>query len=74
MALPKLTQEPIKFIDSTPDEDYPLRILQTYRADCCCKWETNNEDSRALLDLMNEHNDQRAVFLDKAIKLLQDGE
>ena len=72
----KLTQGYLKFVDATPDEGYPLRILRAYREDCDCMFSDNTvgeEPTSPLLKLMNEHNRQRAVILDKAIVLLEKG-
>uniref|UniRef100_A0A6M3L3B3 Uncharacterized protein n=1 Tax=viral metagenome TaxID=1070528 RepID=A0A6M3L3B3_9ZZZZ len=67
--LPDLTQQPIKFVDATPDEEYPLRILQAYREDCNCKWSSDTEN--ALIRMMNEMCDKRAEILDRAIEILE---
>ena len=70
-ALAKLVnQEPIRFIDATPNEEYPLRILKAYRQQCDCRWVEStdgSEPTNPLLKLMNELNEQRAAILDKAI-------
>lgn len=74
MKLPDLTQQPILYIDGTPNEDYPLRILRAYRQNCNCMWSettTGGEPQNPLLQLMNEHNRQRAEILDRAIRLLE---
>jgi len=73
MKLPELTQQPILHIDGTPNEDYPLRILRVYRQECDCKWAENtdgSEPTNPLLIMMNEHCDQRAEILDRAIEKL----
>ena len=72
--LPELTQQPVKFIDATPDESYPLRILQAYRQDCDCMWAestTGLDPESPLMKAMNDLNRQRARVLDKAIKVLE---
>ena len=66
---PNLTQEAIKFIDATPDENYPLRILHAYRENCNSRYETHGlskEDAR-FWEIMNEFQEQRAKILDEAI-------
>lgn len=68
--LPDLTQQPIEFVDGTPDKEYPLRILMAYRENCNCKWVTNGPDP--MLDEMNKKCDERAKILDEAIKVLED--
>jgi len=71
--LPELTQEPIHYVDSTPDEGYPLRILQAYRENCNSRWSdsASGENMNPLYDLMNKHQEQRAEILDRAIEKLQ---
>lgn len=61
------------YIDGTPDGDYALRILKFYRELANCKWVVNgvNDDEKVIYDLMNVHQDQRALELDKAIKTLE---
>ena len=70
MKLPKLTKQPVLYVDSTPDNDYPLRILRAYRLECDCRWAdtTDGADTEnPLLKMMNDHCEQRASLLDKAI-------
>ena len=68
MELPKLTQEPIIHVDATPDEGYPLRILEAYRANCNCLFVSDHYSP--LLDAMNKNNKKRAEILDRAIEKL----
>ncbi len=71
--LPPINRQTILHIDGTPNEDYPLRILQAYRQNCNCKWSGNTEGNEPfipLLKMMNEQNDKRAELLDKAIEIL----
>lgn len=74
MKLPELTQQPILHVNCTPNEDYPLRILRAYRQQCDCKWVENtdpsDEPTNPLLIMMNEHCDQRAEILNRAIEKL----
>ena len=72
--LPELTPQPILFVDGTPDDNYPVRILLAYRQLCDCKWAESTDGSEStnpLLKLMNEHCEQRAKILDSAIIKLQ---
>jgi len=73
-TLPEITKQEVKYIDATPDEDYPLRILRTYRDNCDCLWATGTDGScdNPLFQHMNEDQHRRAVILDKAIKKLQE--
>ena len=68
-----VNKQEVMFIDSTPDENYPLRILQTYRHRCKERWATESDGScdNPLYRLMNEHQEQRAKLLDKAIAILK---
>jgi hypothetical protein len=74
--LPKIRdQVDIKnqFVDGTPDGNYALRILQTFRARCNEKFILDGEWSewqRKIYDVMNEHQDLRAKELDDAIARL----
>jgi hypothetical protein len=67
--LPKLTNEPLIYVDATPDENYPLRILRTHRENCNAKWSAS--PSNILYDKMNEDQDKRAEILDRAIEVLE---
>ncbi len=60
-------------VDATPDEDFPIRILQLYRQDCESKYLTSGlSPERTLVwEMMNEWQDQRAAILDKAIAVLK---
>lgn len=73
MKLPKLTQKEILYVDATPDEGYPLRILEAYRHNCNTFWDVYGltKKERIVYALMNEHQKQRIEILDKAIKILQ---
>jgi len=73
MKYPKLTHKFIEQVDATPDIKYPLRILQTYRENCNCKWSTDTQGNcdNELFKIMNEHTDQRAKILDKALEILK---
>lgn len=68
---PPLTRDMILHIDGTPNAEYPLRILKTYRENCNSKWESNVVNN-PICDIMNKHQDQRARILDKAIEILEE--
>lgn len=73
MKLPKITRQPILYVDETPDRNYVLRILRAYRENCNCQWSDTTEGTETenpLLKMMNEHCEQRALLLDKAIAIL----
>jgi len=67
--LPSLTQETILYVDSTPNNEYPLRILKAYRENCNSKWSGNSDNP--IFEIMNKHQDQRAKILDKTIEILE---
>lgn len=67
--LPDLNKIPINFVDATPDKDYALRILKSYRDNCDCKFIMNNPTP--LIEEMNRLQDERAKILDKAIEILE---
>jgi hypothetical protein len=60
-------------VDGTPDGQYALRILRFYRQLCDTKWvvEGISDGSEHLYTLMNTHQDQRAIELDEAIRILE---
>jgi len=71
-TLPKITKQMVLQIDGTPDENYPLRILQAYRDNCNCLWATSLDGlcDNPLFTEMNKHQRQRAEILDRAIEKL----
>ena len=74
MTFPKLTQEPLKYVDMTPDDALPVRILQAYRQDCDCRWADTTEGTgteNPVLRMMNENCEKRAAILDAAIAKLE---
>lgn len=70
MTLLEVTQEPIIYVDATPDEGYVLRILAAYRENCNCKWAS--EEPNPTVDLMNAACDKRAALLDRAMVILKE--
>lgn len=74
-----MTLPEVLFLDATPDEGYPLRILKAYRQQCDCRWSTTTDADGtvnpvldpAALEQMNKDNDKRAEILDRAIALLE---
>jgi hypothetical protein len=60
-------------IDATPNDDYPIRILQEYRKIALIHLSnnTNREKSEDLFcKTINDSQDQRLLILDKAIEVL----
>ncbi len=70
MEIPEMTQEAILHVDSTPDKEYPLRILKIHRENCNMKYIT--ETPSEIWEVMNEYQDERAKILDKAIAILEE--
>lgn len=75
--IPPLTQEPVCYINSVPDKEYPLRILKTYRKNAESKF-ANSLDTQgnpivdnSLWEIMNKHQDERIIILDEAISVLE---
>lgn len=68
--IPELTRQPVLHVDATPDSAYPLRILRAYRENCDYKFIADPQSP--LITMMNEHNDQRAIILDRAIAILEE--
>ena len=63
-------RETVRFIDATPDESYPIRILKAYRDACDEVWTDNSagrEPSNPVCRLMAEAQKRRAAILDKAL-------
>lgn len=60
-------------VDGTPDGGFALRILRAYRQRADVRWEVHGltEERRVLWVTMNEHQQQRADELDRAIALLE---
>lgn len=66
-------QQEFLHIDATPDENYPLRILQAYRRLCDYKWSDSSDgivENNVLVKTMNDLQEKRIVLLDRAIALL----
>jgi len=72
-TLPEVTKQMVLHIDGTPDENYPLRILQAYRDNCDSMWASSVDGTcdNPIYALMNEHQRQRAEILDEAIAKLK---
>lgn len=73
MKNPPLTNEPVQYVECTPDEDYPVRILQAHLQHACCSWEVHglDEATRQIYDAMNEANERRRDILERAIRCLK---
>ncbi len=66
-----VTKESILHVDSTPDDEYPLRILRAYRKNRNVHWEVEGGIDSKIYDEINEHQKQRAKILDRAIVKLE---
>ncbi len=70
---PKLSREPIILVDSTPDSEYPIRILRAYRVNATALWkcEGMSDATTAVYEQMNYDQLARARLLDAAIHRLE---
>jgi hypothetical protein len=62
------------YIDSTPDEGYPLRILEAYRRGCDVIYSSSStalDETSPVMKIMNDAQRKRAELLDKAIERLK---
>jgi len=60
------------YFDATPNDEYPLRILESYRKDCDVLWKTTGDKADDILaNILNKAQKERAEKLDQAIKLLK---
>jgi hypothetical protein len=75
MKLPGVTQQPLLFVDMTPDDELPIRILEAYLDNCYCLWRVEGLEGPAqrLYNQMNYDQGQRAVILSRAIQKLKAG-
>jgi len=73
LEVPGWNQEPVLHIDATPNEGYPLRILEAYRENCNMRWLTGSDGKceDPFYQLMNQYQEERAKILDSAIKILK---
>jgi hypothetical protein len=62
-------------VDLTPDDGLPVRILEAYCLRARTKWAVSGLDERArkFFEIMNQHQDERAAILEKAIRQLKRG-
>jgi hypothetical protein len=66
-------QQEFLHIAATPDEGYPLRILQAYRRLGDYKWSDSSNgvsENNVLVKTMNDLQEKRNALLDRAIALL----
>ena len=63
MELPPVTQQPVFHINGVPDDQYALRILEVYRANCDVHWAVRakglSEGLKKAYRAMNKAQDQR---------------
>lgn len=61
-----------KYVNTTPDDEYPIRILKAYLLDARTEWETQGlpENQILLYVAMNENQAKRREILMKAIEKL----
>lgn len=74
MEHPPVTQQPILYVDCTPDADYPLRVLRAHRENENVRWDLTGEfsdETRRAHEAMNKGCVKRAALLDDAIVILE---
>lgn len=75
MPLPDLTQQPVLFVDGTPDDEYPKRILSAYIQHATCNWVSDNTGdtppNNPMLAQMNRDNAKRRTILQRAMARLE---
>jgi hypothetical protein len=64
-VLGELNKEPVRFVDATPDEEYPLRILRAYLENAELRYQGAPDGTLAAT--MNEMNERREAILRHAI-------
>lgn len=71
---PLANRSDIKYVDMTPDDDLPIRILRSYRVDCESYWVVHGlPTNQALMyEQMNADQIKRAEILDRAIDRLEE--
>lgn len=65
----ELSQEPLLWIDSTPDPQYPIRILEAHLMNC--RGKLFADPPSQLVDMMNRLQEERAVILEGALDTLR---
>ena len=60
-------------VDATPDEEYPIRILEAYLKYCDIKICTDSAGNcdNPIVDIMNKASDERRAILTEAIDKLR---
>ena len=68
-----MDREEILYVDATPDEGYPIRILEAYRQRCDYKWSMSSDEIKEneLMKSMNDAQDLRAEILERALAKLR---
>lgn len=60
------------FVNATPDDEYPIRILQAHRDDCDIEYVGGKGGiNKTLAKILSDNQKQRAVILDKALVKLR---
>lgn len=65
-----------KHVDATPNDEYPIRILEAYLEDTKYMWSTSTSEKGEkelpeIMKIMNKWNKERAKILKKAISILK---
>lgn len=69
----EVPRESMVGIDATPDNDYPIRILEAYlAANRGCRWSGSPGCPQMAAATLNAAHDRRADILEYAIQTLKD--
>ena len=72
--IPQIIDVPGYMLDMTPDDEFPIRVLEAAKATANIRWSVGGmpeDDTRRFYDLMNESQRLRQVALDRAIAILK---
>jgi len=72
---PKQSLHDVGLVDATPNDSYPVRILEAYRRHCDIMYATDSEGNcdNVLYVSMNQANRARVLILDRALKIMREG-
>jgi len=66
-----LSQHPLRYVDATPDRDYPLRIIRTYLENSQIVIEEKGGDKPSkFIKMLNDANKERVKVLKEALDVL----
>jgi len=59
------------FLDATPNDDYPIRVLRSHKYNGKWSCGTTEQELPELMKLYNQWQDERNALLDRAIRILE---